>query len=503
MTEYKSIREYIAALEERGVAVISGTDSCCDVKFVTYNSKEVVPGTLFICKGAHFKAAYLAEAVEKGACCYISEKAYPDIECEAIIVDDIRASMPVLAECLYGRLAEQIKMTGITGTKGKSTTTYFIRQILDDYMDATGGRRTAVCSGINNYDGVMDVESHLTTPEIMELYQHMRNALDSGIEYMTMEVSSQALKYGRVDGINYEVACFLNIGTDHISAIEHPDYEDYFHSKLLIFRQCRKACINLDCDGQSELLEAAKSSPEVITFSQINGDANVYVHDIVSDEGRVTFKVNCRGVKGCDDFEETMTLAAFGTINAENAAAAVAVSVALGVPVQYIKSGLAKAVAPGRMEVFRSADGKKIVLVDYAHNKLSYQALFESIRKEFPTRDLVILFGTPGGKAFARREELGTLAGKYCVKSYITEEDCGEEDCLSICEEIAVHVKAAGGEYEIITDRVEALEKAIREADENCIVIAAGKGRETRQKRGIEYIDTPSDDEVAVRVLGE
>lgn len=498
----RSIKDYTEALRVAGITVIKEAAGSEEIASVTYNSKAVVPGTLFICKGAHFKEQYLAEAVSKGAVCYISEKEYA-VDCDSIIVDDIRAAMPVVAETFYGRLSEQLKMIGITGTKGKSTTTYFVRQILDDWMEAAGGKRSAVCSGINNYDGVIDEESHLTTPEIMELYWHMRNALDSGISHLTMEVSSQALKYGRVEGINYEVACFLNIGTDHISAIEHPDYEDYFHSKLLIFRQCKKACINLDCDGQDEMLEAAKNSPEIITFSQKNADANVYAYDIVSNEGRVSFRAKIKDINGYEDMDEELKLATFGTINIENAIAALAIAAACGVPFEYIRSGLAKAVAPGRMEVFRSADDKKIVLVDYAHNKLSYKALFESIAGEFPSRKLVIIFGTPGGKAFARREELGSLAGEYCVKSYITEEDCGEEDCRSICEEIATHVASAGGEYEIILDRVEAIRKAIAEADENVIVIAAGKGRETRQKRGIEYIDTPSDVEVAVAALAE
>lgn len=497
---YHKTNDYLNKLDECGVKVIKSTDSNLEIRNITYNSKEVTEGTLFVAKGAHFKVEYLKEAIAKGAVCYISECEY-DVDCESIIVDDIRKAMPAIAEVYYGRLSDELHMVGIVGTKGKSTTTYFVRQILDDYLEATGGKASAVCSGINNYDGVVDVESHLTTPEIMELYQHMRNALDSDIDYLSMEVSSQALKYGRVDGIEFEVGCFLNIGTDHISAIEHPTFEDYFHSKLLIFNQCKRACINLDCDGQEELRAAASKAPSVITFSKKDENANVFLYDIVSNEGKVTFKAKGCGIEGYDDFDAEFELAAFGTINVENAAASIATCAALGIPMKYIQSGLAKMVAPGRMEVFRSKDGKKIVLVDYAHNKLSFKALFESIKAEFPTRDLVIVFGSAGGKAFARREELGTLAGEYCVKSYLTEEDHGEEDCESICKEIAKYVEAAGGEYEIVLDRVEALTKAIEAADENCIVLATGKGRETRQKRGIEYIDTPSDVEVAISCL--
>ena len=186
-------------------------------------------------------------------------------------------------------------------------------------MAAAGGRRTAICSGIDNYDGVIEEESHLTTPEIMELYQHMNNALNSGIRYMTMEVSSQALKYDRVDGVTFEAGAFLNIGTDHISEIEHPDFNDYLESKLRIFAQCRKAAINLDCDEQERIRAAAEACPYVIAFSQKDDTANIYGYDVKSVEGKVSMRVRCMDVEGWNDFDEEFTLGTFGTINVENA----------------------------------------------------------------------------------------------------------------------------------------------------------------------------------------
>ena len=182
-------------------------------------------------------------------------------DCPEILVSDIRVAMPIIAETFYGRLSDQLTMVGITGTKGKSTTAYFMRYILDEYMAASGKPRTAICSGIDNYDGVIEEESHLTTPEIMELYQHMDNALKSGISHLTMEVSSQALKYDRVDGITFAAGAFLNIGSDHISAIEHPDFNDYLESKLRLFSHCRKACYNLDCAEQERVRAASADCP--------------------------------------------------------------------------------------------------------------------------------------------------------------------------------------------------------------------------------------------------
>ncbi len=474
-----------------------------NVSGVTYNSREAGRDSLFVCKGVHFKSQYLEDAISAGASCYVTEIAYGlgTPECHEILVSDIRRAMPVVAETFYGRLSDDLKVIGITGTKGKSTATYFMRYILDEMMAASGGKATAVCSGIDNYDGVINEESHLTTPEIMELYQHMDNALSTGIEYMTMEVSSQALKYDRVDGITFAAGAFLNIGSDHISAIEHPDFDDYLRSKLRLFSHCRKACYNLDCDEQELIVQASADCPYVITFSQKQRSANVYGYDIRSEAGKVTFCVHGKDIEGCEDFDEEITLGTFGTINVENALAAIAMSALLGVPMDAIKGGLAKAVSPGRMEVFYSKDGRRIAIVDYAHNKLSYEKFFETIKDEFPDKKMMIVFGCPGGKAFARREELGTIAGRNCVYTIVTEEDYGEEDVNKICREIGEFVAAAGGKYEIITDRVEAIKKAITLMDDDTILFLPGKGRETREKRGIQYIDTPSDADVVIEYL--
>jgi len=182
-----------------------------------------------------------------------------------------------------------------------------------------------------------------------------------------------------------------------------------------------------------------------------------------------------------------------GLFNVSNALAAIAISYALNIPLKNIHAGLKRAQVSGRMEVYTNLSKDLYVIVDYAHNKMSFESLFASMKREFPNKKISIVFGCPGKKALARRRELGDLAGKYSNHVFITEEDAGEEPLMKICEEIAKHVEKHDCACSIITDRKEAIRQAIADADRDTVVLVTGKGRETRQKRGTNYIDTPSD----------
>ena len=290
-------------------------------------------------------------------------------------------------------------------------------------------------------------------------------------------MSSQALKYGRTLGI------------------EHPDFNDYFHSKLKLFSQCRTAVVNLNTDCEKEVMKAASTAPAVVTFGIDRSDADIYGYDVKAEPVGISFKARC------DSFDEEFRLSMKGLFNADNALAAVAIARSLNIPVEHIKSGLKKARVSGRMEVYTDASKNLDVIVDYAHNKMSFETLFQSTRKEYPGRKISIVFGCPGKKALGRRKELGEIAGRYSDHVFITEEDGGEESVTKICREIAQHVKEQHCSYDIIEDRREAIKRAIDEAGENAVVLITGKGRETRQKRGTQYIDTPSDVEYVEEFL--
>ena len=303
-----------------------------------------------------------------------------------------------------------------------------------------------------------------------------------------MEVSSQALKYHRTLCTRFAAACFLNIGLDHISPIEHPDFEDYFSSKLRIFAQAEVGCVNLDCDHAGRVLAAAQAgSRQVITFSQKDPEADIYASQVRKRGNDILFRVRSR--RFSREFRLTMP----GLFNVENALAAIAVCEGLNIPERAVYVGLMKARVPGRMEVYTNADSHIVAIVDYAHNRMSFETLFRSVQTEYPGRRVVTVFGCPGKKALDRRRDLGEISGRCSDLVVLTEEDSGEEDTLSICREIASYVEAQGCDYSIEPNRGEAIRQAVLGCREPSVLLITGKGAETRQKRGTEYIDTPSD----------
>lgn len=468
------------------------------IRLLTYDSREVETDTMFICKGAAFKPVYLRNSVEQGAVCYVSEKKYElEQDVPYLVVRDIRKAMPVLANFFYNNPWEDLTVTGVGGTKGKSTSVYYMKAVVDDYLMAQNKKDSAVISSIDIYDGKSKTESHITTPEAVELQRHFRNALDTGMEYVQMEISSQALKYHRVDGIIFDVAVFLNISEDHISPIEHVDFEDYFSSKMRMFAQTRTAVVNLDADYISRILKAAEAAGEVITFSTKDARADYYAYEIHKDGQSTRFQVRCAA------FDEEFVLTMPGLFNVENALGVIAAAVKMGIPKEYIHSGLLRARSSGRMELYASDDKKILAIVDYAHNKLSFEKLFSSMKEEYPDYEIVSIFGCPGRKALTRRRDLGTVAGRYSKKVYLVAEDPGYEPVEDISRDIAQYVEAEGCPYEMIEDRGEAIKTAIESAEGKTLLLVTGKGGETRQKYGSDYLDCPSDVEYVVRYLEE
>lgn len=455
---------------------------------LTYDSNSVTAGmnTLFVCKGAAFKREYLVSAIDNGAIAYISEQDY-SVDLPHILVSDIRKAMPILADAFYGSPWKDLNLIGITGTKGKSTTAYYLKSVIDTYLQALNKPASAVISSIDVYDGVINKESHITTPEAMELQMHFRNAVNSNIEYLEMEVSSQALKYNRVDNMTFDIGMFLNISEDHISPIEHADFEDYFSSKLRIFKQTKTAIVNMDSDYSERILSEALTSQKVVTFGTIDTKADIFGYNIVKHKDHISFMVKTAS------FDKEFILTMPGLFNVENALATIACSVELNIPVEYIYEGLKIARSSGRMEMYSTKDKNVIAIVDYAHNKLSFEKLFSSMREEYPDYNIISIFGCPGKKAFIRRKDLGTVAGMYSKMVYLVAEDPGYESVEAISKDIAQYVEAQNCPYKMIENRGEAIYDAIMNSGDKALLLITGKGNETRQKYGNQYLDCVSD----------
>ncbi len=494
----KAIKSFIDIFEKNSILTEHNCSCNLTVENISYNSREVTPNTLFFCKGLHFKEQFLQDAINRGATAYVAVKKY-DVDVPCIIVSDIRKALHLTANYFYDNAWEKLNLIGITGTKGKSTTAYFVKYILDEYLRDNGGKESGLASTLEIYDGIVREESTLTTPEPFELHKHFRNAVKSGTDFFTMEVSSQALKYGRTEGVHFKVGGYLNIGIDHISAVEHPDFEDYFNSKMKLFAQCDTAVVNMDSDKSEEVLKNAQNAQKIVTFSTRNENADVYGFDIHKNGSNTVFTART------NKFTEEMTLSMPGLFNVDNALCAIGICKELGIPVECIKKGLAIAKTSGRMEIYESQDKKIAVIVDYAHNKLSFENIIDSVKKEYKGRPVSMLFGCPGNKALIRRKDMGEVSGKLADFVYVTEDDPAEENIADICKEITDYIDGVGGmdKYKVIFDRGQAIKTAIEDVKDTAVIILAGKGAETHQKRGLVSEPYESDAFFAKKYLKE
>ena len=460
-----------------------------EVSYLSYNSKDVEKNTLFFCKGLNYKEEYLDMAIEKGSICYISEKKYND-KINYIIVNDIRKTMAIVADAFYNKVYNNIETIGITGTKGKTTVTYFIKNILDNYAK----QETAVISTVETITGVRHEESHLTTPEAIDLHKFFYEIYQSKLKYLTMEVTSQAYKTKRVDSVKFKHGMFLNVSEDHISDAEHPDFNDYLNCKLQLIPNCLDMVINHDME-EFEIVkeECIKNNIPFVTYGS-NEKSDYRYFNVRKEEYGFIFTVENVKIGFKEDFKISM----LGRFNVENAVAAIAMCKVLNVSNEAIKEGLYKTSVQGRMNVYEK--NGITVIVDYAHNKLSFAKLFESIKLDYPGRRIISLGGGPGNKAYKRREDFATIVGKYSDYIYLTAEDPQFETVENICKDIIKYLPKETC-YEIIEDRTQAVEKAINKAVKGDVVVLLAKGEEDYQKVKGVFTYFESDIKIVKRLL--
>ena len=461
---------------------------------LTFDSRSAREGSLFFCKGAAFREEFLVSAVAGGALAYVAERPFPQSGVPGIVVSDVRRAMAVAACAFFGDPSKKLDVFAVTGTKGKTTVSFY----LDALLRKAHGGPNALITGVLVDDGLSRRRSGNTTPEALELQRALAHAVAAGCTTAVMEASSQGLTYGRTLGAEFAVGLFTNIGEDHVSPIEHPTFADYFSSKLKVFDQSRRAVVNLDMDGRDDVLRAASRCERVLTYS-MDGDSEAdvrLVRGVRGEPGRWALNVEAPGGALSLPFD------ALGSFNVSNALAALCAAAAADVDLEAAAGALGHVRVPGRMERYDAPDGSVIGIVDYAHNEMSMVALLRCVREEFPGREVTVVFGSTGDRGIDRRAGLGRAAGLLADRVVLTEDDPGPVPVADICREIGEAVSAAGSDYRVVEDRGEAVHEAVAGAQAPSVVVLAGKGVETSIVRAHGSEPCPSDAERFCREVG-
>lgn len=474
-------------------------------KQVTYDSRNIISGALFFCKG-HFNPKYLVSARKKGASGYVAEQIMDEGQgLIPIIVNNVQKAMALIGAAFYGYPQNDLFLIAYTGTKGKTTSSYFAKSILDQAFD----HKTALISTINTVVGNrpnQTFKSHLTTPESLDIFRYMRQAVNNGMTHLVMEVSSQAYKKNRVYGLKFNVGIFLNISPDHISPNEHPTFADYLHCKEQLMVNSDVCIINADTDYFADVYGTAKATTNkqnIYLFSRnqtmINGIEIDFNFNSLSD----TINNNLIKVQAITTRAQQMNLNADykiaipGDYNESNAMSAIIATSLVQVNVNDIQHGLSKVFVPGRMESY-DARQHGMVYVDYAHNYASMHALLHFLKKNNPLGKVIVVVGSTGNKGIDRREGFGKALSENADIAFLTTDDPNFENPADIAHEIDAHIDHKKVKVHLELDRRLAIKKAIYAGNNNAMIVVAGKGKDPYQK--INGVDTPYEtDSVVVK----
>ena len=464
-----------------------------EIKELESNSTKVKKGYLFVAiKGFDTDGHnYVEDAISNGATavmiqegCDLKSLKIPE-GITIVMAKDTREALAICSSNFYKNPSRKFKLIGVTGTKGKTTTTFMIKEILEK-----AGKKVGLIGTIATYiNGERVKDSDRTTPESLELQRDFAKMAEAGVEVVVMEVSSQSLKLHRVDGCEFDIVLFTNFSEDHISPKEHPDMKDYFESKLKLFEMCKTGISNAD-DLQGAKIPRLFPDSNITTYG-IDNFANVLAKDITITNSYVDFKVKIT------DRNERVKTCIPGRFSVYNSLAAICVAQKFGISPEVIKEALVEVRVPGRSEL---VDNKKEIpiMIDYAHSPESLENILQAV-KSYTRGRVISVFGCGGDRDTTKRPIMGEISGRIADFTFITSDNPRTEEPEKIVNEIEKGMKKTKGKYKVIVDRTEAIKEAIKMATKRDIIVLAGKGHEPYQEiNGEKY---PYDERIIVREI--
>lgn len=460
----------------------------CEIGCLEMDSRKKMDRGLFFCiPGARFDAHDFApQAIQNGAAALVVTRLL-DIDVPQVQVGNVRAAMSLMAAEFFGHPDREMKLLGVTGTKGKTTTSYLIKAIMEE-----AGCKVGLIGTTGNMIGGEYVKSEFTTPEPIDFFKTLRMMRDAGVTVVSMEVSAHAIEMGRLAGVHFEVGCYTNLSQDHLDLFG--TMEKYFACKKSFFRPewLSNAAINVDDDTSAEILRDIEVPHS--TYGICN-NADIFARDIEITEDGVSFKMKLIDVE-----EMPVRLQLTGMFNVYNALAATAVGLIMGVKPHTITAALEKVKSvPGRAEMLDTRTPYKVIL-DYSHSPDALENILLAV-KEFARGRVISLFGCGGDRDHLKRPMMGEISGRLADFSILTSDNPRTEDPMEILAAIEEGIKPTGGQYTVIENRREAIRYALQMAKDGDIIILAGKGHETYQE--IMGVKRPFDEKVVVRELLE
>lgn len=458
-----------------------------EITDLVYDSRKITKGCLFVCiKGTVVDGhTFVREAAEKGAAAVlVQDEVEVPKDLTVIRVKDTRYGLALVSAAWFHYPAEELKVIGVTGTKGKTTTTYMVKSILEN-----AGYKVGLIGTIEAIIGDEVIPASNTTPESYVIQQYFRKMVEAGCQCVVMEVSSQGLMMHRTAGFTFEMGIFTNIEPDHIGPNEHASFEEYMACKGLLFKQCKTGIINIDDEHWEKVIEGHTCTIETFGFSE-KADLRAVNTELVSKPGYLGVSYQASGLVNMD-----VEIDVPGKFSVYNSLTAIAICRHFKVTEEDMKKALKVAKVKGRIEMIKVSDNFTL-MIDYAHNAMSLESLLTSLREYQPKR-LVCLFGCGGNRSKLRRYEMGEVSGKLADLTIITSDNPRFEEPQAIIDDIKIGMAKTDGKYVEMIDRKEAIKYAIEHGESGDVIVLAGKGHEDYQEiKGKKY---PMDERVLIQ----